>query len=206
MFPEPTELLLTGFSIESIWTPKSKSNTLTPKTNSQTYWQRWNFTRDEWNHLLCLFNNSHFSSTNCLEVMSKRTQEDACEERVTAKSKPMTKLVSRCSERDPDLRASTASESLVKTSMKVNYLWARGMSSNQERWDLWWALVHQTSQNGILTRSGLLKTGNLMKYWKQERRDLWVNNQPVRSLSTQTGLSLMTMIWTLTSPQNKNFR
>ena len=40
MFPEPTELLLIGFLIESIWTPKSKSNTLTPKTNSQTYWQR----------------------------------------------------------------------------------------------------------------------------------------------------------------------
>ena len=39
-----------------------------------------NFTRDE-NHLLCLFNTSHFSST----VMSKRTQEDAGEERVTAK-------------------------------------------------------------------------------------------------------------------------
>ena len=30
-----------------------------------------NFTRDEWNHLLCLFNISHFSSTNCSEVMSK---------------------------------------------------------------------------------------------------------------------------------------
>ena len=43
-----------------------------------------NFTRDEWNHLLCLFNISHFSSTNCLEVMSKRTQEDAGEERVKA--------------------------------------------------------------------------------------------------------------------------
>ena len=40
MFPEPTELLLIGYSIESIWTPKSKSNTLTPKTNSQTYWPR----------------------------------------------------------------------------------------------------------------------------------------------------------------------
>ena len=26
------------------------------------------FTRDEWHHLLCLFNSSHFSSTNCLEV------------------------------------------------------------------------------------------------------------------------------------------
>ena len=46
-----------------------------------------NFTRDESNHHLCLFNISHFSSTNCLEVMSKRTQEDAGEERVTATSK-----------------------------------------------------------------------------------------------------------------------
>ena len=34
-----------------------------------------NFTRDEWNHLLCLFNISHFSYTNCSEVMSKRTQK-----------------------------------------------------------------------------------------------------------------------------------
>ena len=33
MFPEPTELLLIGCSIESIWIPRSKSNTLTPKTN-----------------------------------------------------------------------------------------------------------------------------------------------------------------------------
>ena len=40
MFPQPTELLLIGCLIESIWTPRSKSNTLTPKTNSQTYWQR----------------------------------------------------------------------------------------------------------------------------------------------------------------------
>ena len=36
MFPGPTELLLTGCSIESIWIPKSKSNTLTPRTNLQT--------------------------------------------------------------------------------------------------------------------------------------------------------------------------
>ena len=39
-----------------------------------------NFKRDEWNHLLCLFNISHFSSINSLEAMSKRTQEDVCEE------------------------------------------------------------------------------------------------------------------------------
>ena len=73
------------------------------------------FTRDEWNHLSCLFNISHFSSTNCLEVMSKRTQKDAGEERVTAKSKPMMNLVSRCSARDPYMPASTASGSPGKT-------------------------------------------------------------------------------------------
>ena len=48
-----------------------------------------NFTHDEWNHLLCLFNISHFSSTVCSEVMSKRTQKDSGEERVTATSRPM---------------------------------------------------------------------------------------------------------------------
>ena len=36
MFPEPSELLLIGCSIELIWIPKFKSNTSTPKTNSQT--------------------------------------------------------------------------------------------------------------------------------------------------------------------------
>ena len=77
-----------------------------------------NFTRDEWNHLLCLFNISHFSSTNCLEVMSKRTQKDAGDERVTAKSKPMMNLVSRCSERNPTVLASSASESPWKTRYK----------------------------------------------------------------------------------------
>ena len=43
--------------------------------------------------------------------MSKRTQKDAGEESVTAKSKPMMNLVSRCSERTPDVLASSASES-----------------------------------------------------------------------------------------------
>ena len=54
-----------------------------------------NFTRDEWNHLLCLFNISHFSSTVCSAAMAKRFQQDSGEERVTAKSKPMTNLIAR---------------------------------------------------------------------------------------------------------------
>ena len=74
-----------------------------------------NFTRDEWNHLWCLFNMSKFNSNNCSEVMSRGTQKDSGEERVTAKSKPMMNLVTRCSERTPDVLASTASESPVKT-------------------------------------------------------------------------------------------
>ena len=47
--------------------------------------------------------------------MSKRTPEDAGEERVTAKSKPMMNLVSRYRVRDPIVLASTASENPVKT-------------------------------------------------------------------------------------------
>ena len=70
-----------------------------------------NFTRDEWNHLLCLFNISHFSSAECSEVMSKRTQEESGEERVTAKSRPMMTLIARA----PSTLSSSASESPVKT-------------------------------------------------------------------------------------------
>ena len=54
-----------------------------------------NFTRDEWNHLLCLFNISHFSSTVCSAAMAKRLQQDSGEERVTAKSRPMLNLTAR---------------------------------------------------------------------------------------------------------------
>ena len=110
MFPEPTELFLIGCSIESIWTPKSKSNTLTPKTNSQKIPTKGNFTRDEWNHLLCWFNISHFSLTDCSEVMSKRTQKDSGEERVTARSKQIMSLIARA----PSTLSSWASESAVK--------------------------------------------------------------------------------------------
>ena len=54
-----------------------------------------NFTRDEWNHLLCLFNISHFSSAVCSAAITKRSQQDSGEERVTAKSKLMMNLIVR---------------------------------------------------------------------------------------------------------------
>ena len=54
-----------------------------------------NFTRDEWNHLLCLFHISHFSSTVCSAAMAKRFRQDSGEERVTAKSRPTMNLTAR---------------------------------------------------------------------------------------------------------------
>ena len=85
-----------------------------------------------------------------------------------------------------------------------NQIW-KSNTSELVDWaaDLWWALAHQATQNETLTKSGLLKNGNLMKCWKQERRDPWKGNSHP---GTQTSLSLMTIIWTLTLPQNQTFR
>ena len=54
-----------------------------------------NFRRDEWNHLLTLFNISHFSSIACIAAMEKRAQQESGEGRVTAKSRPMMNLTAR---------------------------------------------------------------------------------------------------------------
>ena len=70
-----------------------------------------NFTRDEWNHLLSLFNISHFSSTVCSAAMAKRIQQESGEERVTAKSRPTMNLTARM----PSVVSSSTSSSPGKT-------------------------------------------------------------------------------------------
>ena len=70
-----------------------------------------NFTPDEWNHLLSLFNISHFSSTLCSAAMAKRVQQESGEERVTAKSRPMMNLTARM----PSIVSSSTSSNPVKT-------------------------------------------------------------------------------------------
>ena len=57
--------------------PKTQIKHIDTKNQLADILTKGNFTRDEWNHLLCLFNISHFSSINNIEAMSKRTQEDA---------------------------------------------------------------------------------------------------------------------------------
>ena len=99
--------------------PKIKSNTSTPKNQLADIPTKGNFTRDEWTHLLCLFNISHFGSAVCSETMAKRLQHDSGEERVTAKSRPMMSLLAR----EPSNVSSSTSVSPEKRSY-----------GNQNRW------------------------------------------------------------------------
>ena len=66
--------------------PKIQIKYIDTKNQIADILTKGSFTRDEWNHLLCLFNISHFSSTVCSDTMAKRSQQDSGEERVTAKS------------------------------------------------------------------------------------------------------------------------
>ena len=169
MFPEPTELLLIGCLIESIWTPRSKSNTLTPRTNSQTYWQR------EGSHVMngIIF---CFCPTSAISVPPNVLKWCRKEHNKMQERKSHSKIKNRwwIWPRDTAQGIRTCLPRLHrkargKPNLKVKYLWLRGMSSNQEQGDLWWALAHQTTQNGTLTTNGLLKSGNLVKSWEQER-------------------------------------
>ena len=68
-----------------------------------------NFTRDEWNNLLHLFNISILSTASCPEAMSKVMQQGTGEERVVAKSKPTLNLVSHTAVSFPAAPSSSAS-------------------------------------------------------------------------------------------------
>ena len=173
MFPEPHSVALDWLFDRINLDPKIQIKYINTKNQLADILTKGKFTRDEWKHLLCLFNISHFSSINKCKAMSKRTPEDAGEERVTAKSKPMMNLVSRCRVRDPIVRASIASESPRKTKFESQNVLLISLNVQQTRTgrDLCWALAHQTTQNGTLTTSDLLKSGNLVKCWEQERRD-----------------------------------
>ena len=75
--------------------PKIQIKYIDTKNQLADILTKGNFTRDEWNHLLTLFNISHLSSTACTAAMAKRAQQGSGEERVTAKSRPMMNLTAR---------------------------------------------------------------------------------------------------------------
>ena len=107
--------------------PKIQIKYIDTKNQLADILTKGNYTRDEWNHLLCLFNISLFSSTVCSEAMAKRLQQDSGEERVTAKSRPMMSLVARV----PSNVSSSTSVSPGKSSYGNQDPW----STNAEKED-----------------------------------------------------------------------
>ena len=114
-----------------------------------------NFTRDEWNHLLSLFNISHFSSAVCSAVMAKRIQQESGEERVTAKSRPMMNLTARM----PSLVSSSTSLSPGKRYYRKQDPWrsvvADDRSGQPDK------LSSTVIQNWIMAVLGLLQGGKV---------------------------------------------
>ena len=137
--------------------PKFQIKYIDTKNELSDVLTKGNFTCDEWNHLLCLCDISHFSSTNSLEAMSKRTQEDAGEERVTAKFKPMMNFVSRCSERTPVALSSAASESPGKTRHESQ----TPLSPQTEKYD-------RTGRPVVCAHSSSYSERNIDKTWSSQ--------------------------------------
>ena len=155
--------------------PKIQIKHMDTKNQLADMLTKGNFTRDEWNHLFNLFNIGHVSSTVCSEVMSKRTQEDSGEERVTAKSRAMMSPIARA----PSTLSSSASESPGKRSYESQSPWSakaeefegtgkpllavtqitrQGTTTK----DPLKACTQHATQDGTMTKLGLLKSGKLM--------------------------------------------
>ena len=100
--------------------PKIQIKYIDTKNQLADILTKGNFTRDEWNHLLSLFNISHFSFTVCSKAMAKRLQQDSGEERVTAKSRPMMSFIARA----PSNLSSSTSQSPVKRSYGNQNPWS----------------------------------------------------------------------------------
>ena len=90
-------------------------------------------------------------------MMSKRTQKDSGEERVTAKSQPMMNLVTRCSERTPVALSSIASESPAKTRHESQF----SLSSQIEQ-------HHRTGRHVVCAHSSSYSEWNIDETWSSQ--------------------------------------
>ena len=138
--------------------PKIQIKYINTKNQLADILTKGNFTRDEWNHSLTLFNISHFSSTACTAAMAKRAQQESGEERVTAKPRPMRNLTART----PSAVSSSASTNPGGPRMDIKILEDllqvtidRGNLRNRH---------HQVIQQRIMVNFGLLKSGKV-KLW-----------------------------------------
>ena len=91
--------------------------------------------------------------------MARRMQQDSVKEKVTAKSKPMMNLASRCSERTTDVLPSTASESPGKTRHESQFFWA--LKTEQH---------YRTGRPVVLAHSSSYSEWNVDKTWSPRER------------------------------------
>ena len=143
-----------GCLTQSIWTPRFKSS-----MSIDTKRQKGNFTHDEWNNLLRVFNISqcsliccsqNFSFTSCTETMAKRMQEQEGEEGIVAKSKPTMNLAFTVS-------TSSTVQNLV-ASKSPGILRAPVKLIGQ-------VLGNVEQENSIKTQRRVLKCGKKMQFW-----------------------------------------
>ena len=156
MFPEPTELVLIGYLIESNWTPKSKSNTLTPKTNSQTCWPR------EISHVM---NGIIFCVCSTLAISVLHRVLKWCRKE---HKKMQVKKESQQNRNRWWFWSRDAAKGLLmcylklhqkarrKPDMKVKLFWVRKLRSTIERWDPLWTLSTRT--DSLLKTMGRILT------------------------------------------------
>ena len=135
--------------------PKIQIKYIDTKNQLADILTKGNFTRDEWNHLLTLFNISHFSSTACTAAMAKRAQQESGEERVTAKSRPMMNLTART----PSAVSSSASSNLGRTS--YGYQNPGKCVASDDRSEKPQKRHHQVIQKKIMVNFGFLKKGKV---------------------------------------------
>ena len=130
-----------------------------------------NFTRDEWNNLLYLFNISHFSLlccaqnfrlTSCTKTMAKRMQEQEGEDRIVAESKPTTMNLPF----SVSTRFSTVNSPIASKSPGIREAWSRQIVDVQvnQAWE--------EKDIPIPTQRRVLKDGKRMLYWMSVRRNL----------------------------------
>ena len=135
--------------------PKIQIKYIDTKNQLADILTKGNFTRDEWNHLLTLFNISHFSSTACIAAMAKRAQQESGEGRVTAKSRPMMNLTART----PSFVSSSASPNPGRTSYGYQDP-GKSVPSDVERGNLC-NRQDQIIHKRIMVDLGLLKSGKV---------------------------------------------
>ena len=166
--------------------PKIQIKYIDTKNQLADILTKGNFTRDEWTHLLCLLNISHFSSSVCFAVMAKRSQQGSGEDRVTAKSQPMMNLIART----PSFVSSSTSVSPGKRSYANQNPGVQLLRKRRDRGDLisasterkvpttiimsnsWRASLQQIIQNWMMTVLSLLKSGKLRLRRTIDRGDL----------------------------------